>query len=154
MASVYTAQTIRSNNPIVAPNQAGIVYVSKGRYTVSAAFVINDIVKLNVLPAGCVPLDFLLGCTDLDGATTMTVSVGLWDGTTGLTASTNFITESDVAQAGGIARATVLDFLTTIQKATTDRYIALKVVAAPTGTAVTSGYIWGILTYEYAQYGF
>ena len=153
MASVYTAQTIRSNNPIVAPNQAGIVYVSKGRYTVSAAIVQNDIFKLCVLPAGCVPLGFTLGCTDLDQATSLVWDVGLWDGTTGLTANTELLDASTCGQAAGVGVQNSLNFLTNITKATTDRYIAAKCVTAP-GTSETSGYIWGILYYHYAEYGF
>ena len=153
MASVFTAQTINIYNPIVVPNQVGICYVNKGIYTVSAALIINDIVKLNILPAGCVPVDFSLIATDLDSATTMTVSVGLWDGTTGLVASSEFIVESAVAQAGGVARMASLNALLTIVKATTDQYIALKVIAAPTSTAITTGYFKGILFYQYAEYG-
>lgn len=153
MASVYTAQTIRNNNPIVAPNQAGIVYVSKGRYTVSAAIVQNDIFKLCVLPAGCVPLGFMLGCTDLDEATSLVWDVGLWDGTTGLTANTELLDASDCGQAAGVAVQNSLNFLTNITKATTDRYIAAKCVTAP-GTSATEGYIWGILYYQYAEYDF
>lgn len=153
MASVLTAQTISNLNPIVAPNQLGIGYVTKGRYTVSAALVKNDIIKLCVLPDGCVPLDFVLGSTDLDTSTALVMSVGLFDGTTGLVTDTELISLSDVGQAGGIARMNSLNGLTNIAKATTDRYIAAKVTTAP-GTGATSGYLWGILWYEYAQYGF
>jgi len=153
MASVLTAQTIRNDNPIVAPNQAGVVYASKGRYTVSAALVKNDIVKLNVLPAGCVPLDYVLLCSDLDTATAMIMTVGLWDGTTGLTANTELISLTDIGQTGGVARMEDMNGFTNITKATTDRYIAAKVTTAP-GTGATSGYIWGVLYYQYAEYGF
>jgi len=153
MASVLTAQTISNLNPIVAPNQLGIGYVTKGRYTVSAALVINDIIKLCVLPDGCVPLDFVLGSTDLDTGTALVMSVGLFDGTTGLVTDTELISLSDVGQAGGIARMNSINGLTNITKATSDRYIAAKVTTAP-GTGVTSGYLWGVLWYEYAQYGF
>jgi len=119
----------------VTASQAGVVVASVGSASVTMDLAINDIVQLCQLPKGHIPVDLQLETSDLDSATSITISVGVLNSDEDdLVASTNFITADDVAQAGGVIRANVVAGLG-LTTSTDDRIIAAKIVAAA-GTPV------------------
>lgn len=105
---MYTkAANVDVYRPSVFPDEAGKVLVSDGTIEVTAAQIaLNAVVGLCVLPAGCVPLDFILVEDDLDTGTALVQTVGVKDpAADDLVASTNFITSTTIGRAGGMARA-------------------------------------------------
>lgn len=113
---------------------AGKVVVHEGEYDVTVAGAElgadGDTIDLCVLPAGHVPVDFLLAADDLDGATALVLDVGLRnaDGA-GTDDPDAFIDGSTVGQAGGIARAGVVAFAD-IAPADVDRFVYVTAVTA------------------------
>jgi hypothetical protein len=99
---------------------------------VMAAAAAGDIVKGFILPANHVPHDMMLIADDLDtnGTPTITLTVAVLNaGFTDITASTEFIIASTVAQAGGVVRADKKVGLC-LAPSTSDRWIGVKIVAA------------------------
>jgi hypothetical protein len=118
-------------HPAPTSSQAGVVLSSIAEASLPDTLAGNDIVRLNTLPAGHRPLDFMLEAEALDGGSGITVSIGILnaDGTD-LVASTNFITNDTVAQSGGLKRADVLDGLG-LAESDSDRELAMKVTTGP-----------------------
>jgi hypothetical protein len=131
--------------PPATSSQAGVVLASIAEASLPDSLAGNDLVKLNKLPAGHRPLDFQLEAESLDDGSGITISVGVLnaDGDD-LVASTNFITDDTVAQAGGVKRADVLAGLG-LAESTEDRVIAAKITTAA-GTAA-AGALRGKLLY-------
>lgn len=75
------------------------------RYDLTAALIINDLIRGPYLPKGLVITDASLVCDDLDTHTTPTVTLTLR--VTNGTTTKNLFVASTVAQAGGMARADV-----------------------------------------------
>lgn len=133
--------------PAVTSSQAGVVLEAIGTAVVTDDLAKDDVIYLCKLPAGHQPVDFQLEATDLDtnAAPTITLSVGVLDAAgTGLVTNTHFLTDSDVAQAGGIVRADVLDGLGLLP-ATADRIIAIQITTVAATKA--AGTIRGKLAY-------
>ena len=153
--SYLKSENVKSGRPAAIPHSAGEVHVSSGQYAAATSLGANDLIGLAVLPAGCIPVDFLLGSDDLDACATptITLTVGILNGDEDdLVASSDFITASTVAQAGGIARADKKTFLDAIAvDNTSDRTIVAKVVAAATTPAI--GDMYGNLLYRAVEYG-
>lgn len=130
---LFTASKVKQ--PPISAGQAGGVVCNEGEYLVPSTLALGDIVKLALLPAGHKPVDVILESADLDSATALVMSVGVVnDAGTDLVASTNFITASTVGQAGGVARAAVVDGLQ-LAASSSDRAIGVKVTTAA-GTPV------------------
>lgn len=125
---MYTkAANVEVRRPPVFPDEAGKVLCSDGTIEVTAAQIALDaLVGLAVLPARCVPIDFILVEDDLDTGTALVQAVGVLNSTEdGLVASTDFLTGSTIGRAGGSARAaTFPDAL--ITPSDSDRVIAVK----------------------------
>lgn len=154
---MYTkSANVEVYRPAVSPNEAGKVFCSDGTVAVTAAQIaLNAVVGLCVLPAGCIPLDFILVESDLDTGTALVQSVGVKDpAADDLIASTNFITASTVGRSGGSARATTFpDALVAVSSDPAvganawsgDRVIAVKTTTGgvlnvqATGTITSSG---------------
>lgn len=124
---LFTAKSVLQ--PPITGGQAGVVVCNEGEVSLPNTLAANDIVQLAILPAGHKPVDAILEADDLDtnGNPTITVSIGVINsGGTDLVADTNFLTDSTVAQAGGVARAAVLKGL---QLAATgsDRIVGAKI---------------------------
>lgn len=134
----------------VTLDQAGQMVVSIGTYEVPDTLAANDIVALCHLPAEHEIVDFTLQSDDLDtGTPAIAVSVGVLNaGMTDLVSGTNLLTTSTVAQAGGVARASVVDGL---QLSTSDanRVVGVKVTTAADTAA--AGTLRGVLTYRRAR---
>lgn len=106
---LFTAKSVLQ--PPITGGQAGVVVCNEGEVSLPNTLAANDIVQLAILPAGHKPVDAILEADDLDtnANPTITVSIGVINsGGTDLVADTNFLTDSTVAQAGGVARAAVL----------------------------------------------
>lgn len=94
--AAYKSNRILYNDP---PREIipGVNMISE-EFTFPAAPAANDTVEMFILPAGAVVIDMILDCDDLDGGAAIMLQVG--DGTT----ADKFISATNVAQAGGIAR--------------------------------------------------
>ena len=133
-ASYVTYPPTAGNVPAVTASDEAQTVTVEAKIALPASVVINDTIVGFILPAGHVPVDLFITADDLDSSTGITLTVAVLDATlAALVASTNFITASTVAQAGGVARASVVDGLR-LAPAAYDRYIGALVVAAPTGT--------------------
>jgi hypothetical protein len=102
----------------------------------------NDVAAMMILPAGCVPVDFLVDGTDIDSSTAAVIfDLGILN-----TGGTDISTEA--ADGGGKLGSTTavatafsqrlthyLNAINGVAKSDSDRKIALKVATAPT-TAV------------------
>ena len=113
--------------PPATSSQAGVVLSNIAEASLPDTLAGGDLVKLNKLPAKHRPLDFQLEADSLDGGSAITISVGVLNAAEDdLVASTNFITDDTVAQAGGLKRADVLDGLG-LAESDEDRVIAAKI---------------------------
>ena len=93
----------------------------------------GDIIVGLPIPPLHVPVDCFIIADDMDSGTTVTLTVAeLNQDFTDIVANTSFITASTVGQAGGVARATVVDGLR-LPPVTRNRWIGIKVAAGVTG---------------------
>ena len=58
-------------NPVPSIHSAGEVHAAEGKYDLSAALVLDNIVKLHRIPPGAIPIDCRLEMDDLDSGTAM-----------------------------------------------------------------------------------
>lgn len=145
MAS-YSAPTLLSA-PITG-SSAGNVLCSVGEYTAPVTLAANDIIALCHLPADHVPVDFILESADLDthGTPTITLTVAVLNADkSDVTENTSFLTESTVAQAGGVIHAAVVTGLQ-LASSSADRVIGIKCIAA--GATKAAGKVRGTLLYR------
>ena len=144
---MYTkSEAVTGSRPPVFPAESGKVIVADASVEVTAAQIAVDaLVGLMVLPAGTVPLDFILIEDDLDTGTALVQDVGVLNALeTDLVASTNLLTGTTIGRAGGAARAAAMpDAL--IAPNTADRVIAVKTTTGgiagvwATGTVTSTG---------------
>lgn len=144
---MYTkSEAVAGSRPPVFPAESGKVIVADASIEVTAAQIAADaLVGLMTLPAGCVPLDFILIADALGTGTAFLQSVGVLNALeTDLVASTNLLTGATIGRAGGGARADALpDAL--VAPAVTDRVVAVKTTTGgvlavkATGTITSSG---------------
>lgn len=155
MATYYESANVKGSRPSIALHSAGEVGVSFGKYTAVATPVIGDLYGLAILPAGCMPVDFTLGSGDFDSCATplITMTVGILnDDEDDLVALSNFMTAETIGQGGGLARADVATFLSSIAvDNANDRVIAVKLAAGPATGAL--GTVYGTLLFRPAEYG-
>lgn len=144
MATTYNASGMSIN--AITAQRAGDVIAVHSTFALSAALIVNDVVKFATLPAGCVPVDCVVDCDDLDTgvAPAVVVEVGFTGGDTDA-----LIAASTVGQAGGVERANVATAFRVVPTAT-DRTVQLKVATAPATSAV-AGTVGLTLTYRAAQ---
>lgn len=147
--------TCAGSRPAASPMGMETIKARESVAVAVADIAINNVVQLLVLPANCVPTDYLLDCTDLDTAgPTITLDFGLLttsvnasgqrvNGATVSTAAEDggamWIAASTLAQAGGIALDTASAALHRVLAAVTpvnyDRVVAVMVKAAATTPA-------------------
>jgi hypothetical protein len=141
------------SNPPPSPSKAGVAMVSSGEAHVDASLAKSDMIGLCVLPKGCVPLDFALACTDLDGGASLAMSIGIAKtARSDLYSSTTFIATTAVGQAGGIDKPDATDLvLRQIKAKNVDRIIAAKITTVASTPA--AGYIRGELIFKAAEQG-
>lgn len=153
MAANLLSLNVHKSRPPVMPDEAGKLLVSDGTIeTTVAATAINSTIGLCVLPARCIPIDFILVSDELDtGSDLITMSVAILDSAgTDVVALTDFLTESTIGQGGGSARATAFP-AEVITPQDADRIVGVKVIAGANAGAI--GTLRGILTYRSEEYG-
>jgi hypothetical protein len=143
-------------NPVPSIHSAGEVHAAEGKYDLSAALVLDNIIKLHRIPPGAIPIDCRLEMDDLDSGTAMIGSLALMEeGGADIIANSELIKDSTLGQAGGVAR---MDQLDTARRAVLEkavekpRFVVFKVTTAP-GTGLTSGRIKSSVLYRGAEYG-
>lgn len=132
----------KGTQPVVAGDCAGDVVVNDYYIDVTAAqLTLNAMFDIGVLPAGHGLVDCILISDDLDtdGSPTVTLNVGVMDGTPGDTTSDRtmdavIFAASTVGQAGTAARPTLATAFK-ILPTNTHRSLGVKVAAAPTTAA-------------------
>lgn len=151
--AVYTADAISAQNPPVGPHSAGEMYVQRSRILVTD-LAINTVIKMHVVPPGCIPVDVMVECQDLDSGAGLTWDMGLLNAAgTDLTASTEIINGSTVGQVAGVQRANHYNLGNnfTVNRAA-DQYLAIKATAGVVGLNAGK-YIRSTLMYRASEYG-
>lgn len=140
-------QTEHATGQIVAPSPCGAGEMNSYRAQISlttAQLILNQIIEMGPLPAGCELVDVILDSDDLDSAgPSITLDVGIMNGDFGAlldsagnprTCDATIISASTVGGTGGVARP-VLATAFRETKSETDVGIGVKIHAAP-ATAV------------------
>lgn len=134
---------ITGRKPVPTPMECDVVAVRFTLDVTTGDLALNTIGQIGILPAGFVPVDAIIDGTDLDtGAGAGVYELGIWDGS-GASLSTAAAdgngawgnTGSAVATAFSKNLTKTLNNIATVQPATTDRKIGIKVTTAPTTAA-------------------
>lgn len=127
------------------------VVSARGSVAVDGDLTADDIMKLVPLPANCVLMDLVLDTDDLDTheTPTITLDVGILNAAfDAIESGQEFLTESTIAQAGGVVRAsTSIKALCRIPPSMSTRYLGVKVHTAA-ATAAASGTVGLTVTYR------
>lgn len=106
------------NGSVAYPSEAGQVVSNRytfqlGRNGIPASLLVNDIIDLGLLPAGCTVEDVIIDTDDLDtnGTPTISLDVGIMTGTPGdvvsaRTCGQEFFAGDQTARTGGVTRMT------------------------------------------------
>lgn len=125
----------------------GVSLTRDFKYTLTAAFILNDTIKLCRIPGLGTPIvitDYFIDVPDLDTSTGIALDLG--DNTT----AAKFTAASTVGQAVGKLTPAVNGVAASIpSQYTTAQDFVLKIQTAATGTAATSGIIKGWMRYFY-----
>lgn len=139
--ATYNAELSTVQFPATTATASGSVTAVRGEHDVDVALADTDVINICKLPAGHVPVDFILDCDELDtGADAITMKVGLTGDDDAFIASTN------VGQSGGIARMSAVAGLR-LAPTDTDRTVFVTVTASP-GTGATGVKLGGTLMYR------
>jgi hypothetical protein len=130
----YTATQARVGNSAYTAGPAGQQYTAYSSYTITAAFVLNDVIEMLRVPAGARITGVTLKTSDLDTSTGIVLDVGDAADTDRL------IDGATVGQAGGTT-SSVVSSTGQFYKYTADTTISVLVQVAASGTAATSGTI-------------
>jgi hypothetical protein len=133
MATTYYATNYQDQNQV---SSDGGSFDQEFSYSMSAAFIINDLIYLCKIPVGCILLEWNLNVPALDSSTGSTIQIG--DGTT----ADAFMTSTAAGQSGAGSRfysllSGVLGYIPKSYTAVSN--IVAKVNTAPSGTATTTG---------------
>lgn len=138
-AANHDAGTSYPNEGTVPSIQAfteGNTITVESKVTLTAAanqMATNDIIVALPVPANHVPVDCMLLSDDIDSGASLTMTVAeLNQDFTDIVANTNLITASTIGQAGGVARASVVDGLRLAPVQRT-RWFGVKVAAGVAG---------------------
>lgn len=141
--------------PVPSADSATEVIAVIGDYVVPSGLALNDVVEMCPLPAGYVPVDYLLDVEDTDsnGSPAMALDVGILSGSYGVadnarTCGSEGAAAITTAQAGGIARPTKIGF-SRIAPTTGDRGFGIKVQAA--AATLTAGAKWRLTLFVRPQ---
>lgn len=154
MATIFTGVQAEDVNPVPSIHSAGEVHVAEGKYDTLGTEVVDDIIKLHKIPAGCIPIDCRLEVDALDSGTAVLVSLALMEtGGVAIIANSELVKTSTIAQAGGVVR---MDALTAAIRAVLEvsvnkqRFVALKITTGATGAQV--GRIKSSVLFRAAEY--
>lgn len=128
--------------------QSGQMAAVAGQVAVTTSLAANDVLGLVVLPAEHEIVDFILDTTDLDSNATKTIKldVGVVNADkNNLVTDSELITESTVAQAGGVARSDTIKGLR-LAASNANRTVGVKV--ATVAATKKAGTVRGTLIYR------
>jgi hypothetical protein len=147
----------KGNRPMPQANGAELV-AHRMVYSLAAALALNDIIEMGDIPADHVPVAIDVDCDELDtGADAIVLQAGILNsGKTDIDTSASgggeWLGNSTVGQAGGLAREANQYIKRVAVDATQDRPFGLKVSTGP-GTGATSGDVAVTLYYKAATHG-
>lgn len=132
MASTLTTDKVAST--VQARAGIGIESVF-ATYTITAAFVINDVIQMVKVPKGATVLELVFHTTDLDTSTGIVLQIGDGDDVD------RYVKDSAIGQTGGTVRlgAGIVNNSGANYTYTAEDTIDVKVTTAASGTAATSG---------------
>ena len=143
----YVAPKASSAFPAPSATEVGEVKCNQGKYDLTAALVVDDVIDLCKLPAQHVPVDAILASDDLDDGAALVMKADIYDPV--LDSLTPLITNSNIGQAGGMARMNAAGAVA-LAPVDYDRYLRITVTTGP-GTGATSGAMRGLLMYRAAE---
>ena len=143
MATAYTADNYA--RPIESNPGVGVSITREFRYTIAAAFVINDTIKLCRIPVGVVVTDYFIDVPDLDTSTGLRLQLG--DNTT----AGKYITgEATVGVGPGKLTPAVQGVAASLPfHYTAANDLVITISTAASGTAAASGVFRGWMRYHY-----
>jgi hypothetical protein len=141
MATTYYANGYY--NPAYSCSLAGVQICREFKFNVTVVNVINDLIKLAVIPAGVMLDEFFLDVPDLDASTGIVLQLG--DDTT----PTKYVATSTVGQAGGRMDLDDAPAGALPAKYTAANNLVLKVATGPTGALPAPVSITGWFKYHY-----
>ena len=151
MAEILKSNVLRDSYPEPAASGGNDAYPVHAVLEITKALVANDVCEMFVVPPGYVVHDLMIGCDDLDtdGSAAIVLAVGKMKGTPGdvtfinrTTANaigTEFISGSNIGQAGGTARMNLMAGMEI--KPQDEPYSVGVQVTTPPATGATSGTI-------------
>ena len=144
MSVLIQTEYATSQEVAPVPSCAGEMVSYRSTYTFATGdLVLNNIVEMGPLPAGCEQVDVILDSDELDSSTGLTVDVGIMSGDFGAlldasgnprTCDASIISATTTPRAGGVVRPTLATAFRIARNAA-DQGIGVKIHAAPT-TAV------------------
>lgn len=141
--------------PMPTADGADVIAV-RMEYSIAAVLALNDVIYMGDLPAGHVPVDFMLDSDDVSAGADVVMAVGIINGTdNGLsTAAADggaaWLSGSTIGQAGGMARPTT-NVLSRVTSSETSRRVGVHISTAATTT--TTGKVGLTLQYRASHYG-
>lgn len=141
-ATTYYADNYKAN-PTYSASQVGLTVTREFEFTITAAFVLDDLLKLAIIPAGIILCDYFVDVPDLDTSTGIVLDLGDDDD------DDHFILGSTVGQAVGFLAPMITGGVKgrLPKKYTAANNLVLHIDTAATGTAATSGTIKGWMRY-------
>ena len=153
--ATFTSDLITNlaRRPLVLPDSAAYPVEQSAVVSIPNTHADGDIVKLNVLPAGCVIVDFKLLLEELDShaTDTLTYDVGILNSTANGLVSGSKLVSAGVSDGDLLQSINVAEGLLSIGVDDEARTIAMEITA--TAATKAAGTATGILTYRLASYG-
>ena len=156
--ALYQSKAIKAGRPAATAVEAFCPVVVVGEYLTATGLTANDVIEMVAFPANTVPIDVTLVCEDLDtgGSPAIALDVGLLSGSyastaSGRTCGAQFLSASNIGQAGGMARANVAAGLL-LGHSSSDRSLGIKVGTAA-ATLATGKLILMVATFAPIGYG-
>lgn len=133
--ALFKSKQIAAGRPAPSALNGSAAVVVVGEFLTVAGLTAADVIEMVAFPAGTVPVNVTVVTEDLDtGATpAITFDVGLLSGSFGdtgtRTCGAEFLSDSNIGQAGGMAQANVAAGLL-LGHSTSDRSLGIKIEAA------------------------
>lgn len=139
---IVKSNTVNNVTPAIAPTDASAITVVETISLTAGQVVNGNVIELAVLPAGAVPISYVLALDDLDsnGTPTITTDFGIINsGETAVSTATadgggKWLTASTLSQAGGIALSTAskttYDVVKSVTPTDTNRIVGIVIVSA------------------------
>lgn len=146
MATTKKSLHVKGTTPMPQPMGKETITVYESIALATTDIDLADVVQMFVLPAGCMPVGYCIGVTDMDtGGTVLTGNLGLLNsGGTAISTDaadggaawiTNLAMSGTAAITLHTASKAAYDILKTVAAASTDRIVALVISAAATTAA-------------------